>query len=323
MDVGTDWQTYYSLAAGERSAVVYFNKGEFIFYYIFKIFSEKNINPQFFFVLISFVNAALFSNFIRVLRSRYKIPLFWFIFYVFVVSGATHNQLNIIRTFTAIFIFLNAACYRFEGGYTKTIFFVILGFLAHQSFILAVPFLLIPIRTYNWLYRKPTFLIISSSIFYLFVLTPSFSSFILSHFLPFYSKYVDRLSQGLGLSLNFLTKLYYLPFIFFVLFKIKKSNIDIPERLVPYFVIWLLTCMMFLSLYNTSLIFRAYSYFTIFGAFPAAYFIYFSSSLVRNLFLVYFLFPYVVKVFLFPVGEYHYKSILGPICEFSWSMSQC
>lgn len=321
-EVGTDYSSYYSIAE-ENTYWLFERKSEYLYFWLFYAIDYLDLGGQSFFIITSLLNSFLLVNVLAKMNSfGFRVSVLVFIFLVF--SGMYQNQMNGIRTFTAVYAFLNAFMYKIDRKWFAVILFSILGVISHQSFLIVFVFLFLPSSVFLWAANYPVIIFSSSLLGYIFVMTDQAVAYLINTFLPFYSHYVgSRFSEGVSFF-NIFTKLIYLPVFLIFLYGFAENKNLFCRTGKLLIGVWLFTYFMYVSFYSSGLLFRAYHYFSFFSLVPIYYVLVHSVFRVyRYPVMFYLFFLFIFKVFVFPVGEYHYKSIIGPLCEFPWSMPQC
>jgi hypothetical protein len=309
--VGADYGSYIEIFNSSVSIETYYRKGELSFYYLVKVLNYFNAHEQFLFVSTSILSSVMLVNVFRKLKfDGYRLGLLIFCFLV--LTNMLHNQMNVIRTYLAVYAFLNAMLYRVERKWLLTIIFWLFAVMSHQSAWLVTPLIFIPLNVYEWLVKWPKFIYSSFSSLYVFGVPFYFLDFVVLRFAPFYSHYLEVDIGSTGI-LGVLTKVIYLPFhIFFIYLLCSKSII--PKKPVEFMLIgvWLIVANFYFLFLYWGHFFRAYHYFVFFSIIPIYYVAqYFKRKVVMfSLIAVYILAPYLAKVLLFPKGEYTYQSII-------------
>jgi hypothetical protein len=112
----------------------------------------------------------------------------------------------------------------------------------------------------------------------------------------------------------FLTKLYYLPVVFYFYLIYKKTDSDFGRYFHCMIFLFTITYWFFLLALSLGIATRAYYYFIFFYLFPVYYVLHFNYINKRQLdfilILAYVVLPYVFKVTILAKAEFLYKSIL-------------
>jgi len=310
--VGTDYFSYISIVENPEELSKYSYKGEYFFYYLVYFLTSIGFPSQSLFFFTSLLMSVLIVNFFRKLGGGKDLAVLIFTFLF--ITGMYHNQLNGIRTYISVYLFVNALLYRFEGRNKISVSLYLMGVLWHQTIIPFAIFLLIPASLYKSLSEKMLPLYIISTSLFILGVPFYFIEFIVSVFLPFYSHYLEMEMSGASL-LNILSKMYYMPvhFIFIYIYLRNKVNILGKYESVLVFFWSISANFYFLFLYWDNF-FRGYHYFAIFSIVPFYYLIKYFFGKRRKaevlILALYALTPYVFKVIVVPVGEYSYMSII-------------
>lgn len=220
-DVGTDYFSYVDIFYDNERNQLYFNRNEFFFFWLNDALNKMGLPAQSLFLAISFVQASLLFIYLKKIKA-YGISL-WLLFFVFyVVTNIYNNQLNGLRQFVVVSAIPLLTILLFEKRYLR--FLAVLAFVSffHNTawfvLFLAAAFLVrkaISSRLiYLFLVSAIGYLIIGVFIYELVeIILPSYSHYLLSDHADEYS------------ILSFITKLYYLPLIFYFFPYIKKVKV--------------------------------------------------------------------------------------------------
>lgn len=319
-DVGTDYFTYVDVYNKERRLEVYYNKQEYLFYYLLETLKSFKYPEQSLFVFISLIQSVLIVNVFRIIKnSNTQLSLSLLFFLFIVVTNMQHNQMNLLRSYVAVYAFLNAFLYWSSNKKTKALAFFAFAFYWHKTILLVLPLFLINTTTAKFIFKNKF-----KVFFFMFFTCISgfplnFMQVFVETFVPMYSKYVSNeggYGQG-GIELvNLLTKLVYFPVMLFSLLIMEKYKSEIYSNKVELYCcsLWILTYNIFFLFLHTGLIIRLYHLVVFFNIFPIYYVIkYFFDAkkysmitlLLVALFSIYFL-----KVAVFPSNEFLYDSIV-------------
>ena len=324
LGVGTDYEDYISLAAGESPTAVFFKKSELLYYYLINAITITGSPPHLFIVASSLLNTILLFNVFRKLKVHgYQVSVLIILFLI--ITGMYQNQMNAIRNYTAIYAFLNAVIYKSERKTAALLFFSAVGILAHQSYILGLILLSIPSSMLVRIPKSPWFWYLASLVGTLILSQPVTLHFIINSIFPYYSHYLDTNNLSPADPINIATKAYLLPInilFIYTLHSTRSRLSSLEKHLISY---WLLSSWFFLTLFTSGLLFfRAWHYLAFFQIIP----IYYVLTQRKTKQLAPFIFlliitPFLLKVLAFPQGEYHYKTIMGAVCDFPWGAPQC
>lgn len=308
--VGADYFSYRKIYEGEKSLEVFWGNREFFFYYLVKLLRFFGLPAQSLFVSVSFLSSLLLVNSFRILWEK-GFNLASLFFLVFVATGMLHNQLNGIRNYIAVYLFLNAVLYKADGKDFKSYFLYGFSVLWHQSAVFLMPLILVPRSFYMSLYKYLAPVLVAVVFISLSGVLLFFLEYMVEEFFSFYSHYLER--QNKVPIVNYLTKLYYVPIYLVFLYLLWKGRVTLNEFERVLVVFWVLALGVALSLIYSGLFFRAYHYLVFFTVIPM-YFVMRRCERDIHLFLLlvsYLLLPYLLKVTVFATGEYKYVSILG------------
>lgn len=315
--VGTDYFVYKSYYYQPEVLEIYYNKGEYFFYYMYKFIVEYKLGDQSIFYIVTMHNSIIiFFTFYKLRKAGINVAIIFFLF--FTVTGIYHNQMNGLRAYMGVVYFPLIAMMLSEHKYFKSLPFLFLSIISHFSSVMAL--LLYPMS----LLRRNKYLV-----GFVFILSPiAFLLFI--NIVPYvvellFSRYSHYLTGGYskGISIiNFLSKLYYLPlFLMFCFVYLKRRPIAkfLPgskyRTYLEYgILIWAFTYWTIILSLQYGFFFRAQSAFIFFYIFPIYYLIEYlrERGLKYHLVLIllYLIFPYIMKIALFAKAEYTYANYL-------------
>ncbi|HDS1207147.1 TPA: EpsG family protein [Shewanella algae] len=312
--VGTDYFNYRMFYFEPLMLEQFLRKKELFFYFIYNIFVDLDTGPQSIFYFASFLYG--FSLVVFLKKAKSEGLSIWILLFGFLVcTGIYHNQMNGLRNQMAISIFplIFFAVYKRKNITTSLL--VLTSMLWHSSGVVGFVFYF-----FKFLHTKLESKISLIKIFlmslFFYVVLAFFVELLVDLLFPQYSHYIgSSYSEPISL-LNILTKLYYLPVFFYaVLLYSKRTEATISNSIVSFgMFVFAVTYWVVLLMLSYGFMFRVYQMFVFFYIFPIYYLIkYFSikKMYVSNLLLIsYLLFPYILKVIVFPKGEYIYRSYL-------------
>lgn len=309
--VGTDYFNYVRIFNSPEELELYYRKKEFFFYFLVKFLNYLGFPPQSLFVLTSLISALLLVNILRKLNCEgYRLGIL--VFCLVIVTNMLHNQMNIIRTYIAVYAIINVFLYKIEGRWIWSAAFSVLAVTSHQTAYLFIPFLFVPKSVYKYIVNHPVFFYLIGSFIYLIGLPFYLIDMLVSYVAPFYSHYLRGDLDSAGL-VNLLTRAVYFPFHVIFIFLLLSNRVYLRSNIEIFIVaVWLLTANFYLLFMYWGHFFRIYHYFSFFSIVPVYYVLnYLRTHVVLFiLFVSYALLPYIAKVVLFPVGEYKYESFL-------------
>mgnify|MGYP002854845330 CR=1 FL=1 len=207
--VGTDYPAYYGYFDRGTNLALYIRKKEFLFYVIATFIWLSPLPAQTGFFVFGAIQVFFLYKFITKLKFE-RYDLFFLIY--FTCATCFYNQMNALRQFTAMAIFLYAFTFLQEKKILPYIFFVLIASLIHNSAILLL--ILYPVkklfslRNYKF-YIVFLFICIPlmikglDSIITLFVQKTSYASYLTS------SYFLEDNRKGF---INILTKFVFFPF---------------------------------------------------------------------------------------------------------------
>lgn len=307
LNVGTDYSNYLEYFSGKWDVEFFAVRNEYIFSGIIKIFQSIGVYGQFYFYLFAAISVFLYIQIARRVTSSHY-ALFFFLFIT--ISTLFHSQMNGLRQCTAVyFVTLSFIEFIFKRRFVSfCLALIALGF--HASVIALFPFYLF--------IGKLSF---SPSVAKLLVLVTSVLSFCsfddiiisVASLFPQYEHYVESGYFQKEISiLNKLTKIVYLPIYYCSISTLKMNKLNGMEfklfhlGLLAYF----LKNLSLVSILST----RFSYYFLILSIFPIFYYLRAleeKKSKFYVLMCIYILLLYLLKVLLFPSGEYKYNSIFS------------
>lgn len=308
--VGTDYfeykLTYFDLDRVER----FYNKSEYLFYYIFRLVRWSSLGDQAIFYISSIFNTLVIFITVYKLNKRYgyKIIVVFFIF--FTVTNIFHNQMNGIRQYMALGLFPLILMYLYEKSYIRFLLLGLLAFFLHKTslvFILFIPsfiFSRCSKRFQLWSFMIiPLLLMIGGSLF----------QALITEYLPMYRHYLtNEYGQKLPISSLF-SKLYYIPvfIVFWFLYvndKLESVGFGGLSRVLVS--VWCITYWFLILYLDFGFMYRIAMYFVFFYIFPIYWvLIYFykkGNTPCVLFFVMYLLLPYLLKVTLLAKGEFLY-----------------
>ncbi len=315
--VGFDYFVYRGYYAHPDILQIYFNKGEYFFYYVYKFIVKYQLGEQSIFYFAALHNSVIiFFVFYKMRAAKFNVAIIFFLF--FTITGIYHNQMNGLRFYMGLVYFPLIALMLSESKYLRSLPFLFLSIMSHFSTVMIL--LLYPL---SFLRRNSHF------VFLLFILSPvvflvsiGVVPYLVELLLNRYSHYLTGgYSQGISI-VNFLSKLYYLPLFlafFFVYLKRRPISKFVPgssyRNYLEYgILIWAGTYWTIILSLQYGFFFRVQSAFIFFYIFPIYYLIEYCREKGRKyhviFILLYLIIPYVMKVLIFAQGEYTYKNYL-------------
>lgn len=310
-EVGSDYNSYVDIYNISSAQELYKKKNEFAFYYLVKCLNSLGLNYQSLFLTVSFICSALIVNSLRLIRKN-KFDIFVFFICFVLMTNMLHNQMNLLRTYVAVYFFINSFLYKINRKYLIAILCGLMGTLWHQSFFPMMIFLLIPEKIYLLAYSNRVKVYFFSSVFFILGIPFFALDFLVSHFAPFYSHYLknDLMSSSF---INVATKLYFIPAHLIFLHQLSLKKFVINDNCQKIFVaFWVMTANFYLLFFYWGHFFRVYHYFVFFSIVPVYYLMVWTkrSPALFGILVLYLSFPYFLKVLFFPTGEYLYRDVI-------------
>lgn len=311
--VGTDYFSYRDMYLDPTRLDFYFDKGEYLFFYTYKIFSDHRTGSQSYFYFASALNTIVF--FLTLTELKFKGFRPWLVFLIFfTVTGIYHNQMNGVRQYISLMFFPLIMLYSVRNLKIRVLFLICISSLFHSTGVLS---LTIPIFTYlASIKRGAIFLLFLVSPF-LYVFSAELVDEIVSTVFPFYEHY---LSNQYGEARDFssiISKLYYLPlFIMFWLYYLRNdADCSYDSKLMKVgILIWASSYWMILLYLYFGFFYRIASVFVFFYIFPIYYLLHRSIGKRKYMefafWTVYICAPYIAKVTFLARGEFLYHIYL-------------
>ncbi|WP_180177237.1 EpsG family protein [Acinetobacter sp. YH12039] len=309
--VGTDYKAYKSMYY-DNDFSLYLIKGEF---FLIKVIELAKIlgDPQFIFVIFSFLISLSFFYSLFLLRNLGFSPWLIFLLY-FLVTGLYQTSFNVLRQ-SLVFSFLILLIYwvvkRENFKFFVSLF--LLGFIhktAYLYLVLFVFFKKIPSKKYIF------YIFLGSMFFYALFNQKLLISYILnvpliSSLTGNYTYYIDTDFFDAGKISSILPKLYYTPLFFcFWFFYLRSKKVDVFFDFLIF--IWSLTYFMFFQMLYIEIYFRLWNMFSFLCIFPIYYIfqvLYRKNIWLLGILVLYLFVPFFIKVFIFPSAEYKYNYI--------------
>lgn len=301
--VGTDYNTYYNYFF-DQGHLLHKEKGEFLYFYLVELVIFFG-DPQLQFFLVSIIQGILFFYLLFLLKIRgYKSWLIYMVY--FLCTGIYNNQMNGLRQFICIYIFLINSIIIYDKRFLSFSINSFVSLYIHFSSVFSNIILLllsfVKGRNNKWF----LFLIFNLSFFFYL---PSYKDLIFELMTKFdirYLMYMDsEFSDNIEIA-SILTKFYYTPVIFlFWFYYLNDKNED--DFLSFMILIFSLTYFLFLQSIDFSLMARIWQYMNFFLVFPIYYVVKKSIGVTRLFIILYLAFFYMVKVLFFSTAEYDYS----------------
>lgn len=306
--VGTDYQSYYQMGAGVHSMYYLQNRSEFLFVILARFVQKLGV-PQLLFLFVGVVQMTFLMLIVRDVN-RINLKLHQFFYLYFTLSLAFFNQFNLIRQYIAVYIVVYALLKLMQNRVLPFIILVVVASLFHSSAIFFLAFILLR----RLLERRYSPLVVTITLMFLMILSTLNLNNLWFKLLSFtkYANYITSNYMGRMAFRGVLTKLPKLAIVIFAANSIKTGELDEKRN-------WLLnmsylSCAVLIMSFSASVVWRFYQYFDLFLVFPVMFLFEDKSKNKINAFIwLALLFMLIVKIVLFPEGEYLYNSIIGGI----------
>lgn len=316
-NVGTDYQSYLTIFSYGPSLEYYKDvKKEYGFYYMVKSLKNIGLDGQDFFYVFYLLTSLLFFKFTSLL-SKKNVTVIIFLFIT--VSSLFHYQLNGLRQCTAVFFVSLSALYYYKRRFTLFIILFVMGVLMHKSAIMVLPILfLIDKVRFSW--STLYYIVIFSAFVSLISFDEAFDKFLSLigglKYLDDYTRYSDGSDYVQDISLlNKITKLVYLPFYLYIikLYNRKKNSYKLSSYELSLFYLGVFSYIFRNVLLISSVTNRLGLFFTLLSIIPLYFLInelIVSKKRISTLIvIIVFSIFYLLKIIVFPVEVYDYKSI--------------
>ena len=232
--VGSDYPTYYSLFRTNNTGL-YQKNYEYGFVFICDIIEKLNLPAQSGFFIIAFIDIFFFCLFITKFNFQ-RLDIFLLIYFCCATSFI--NQLNALRQYAAMNIFLLAFYYLYKKQVIKFLILILLACMFHRSAIILT--LLYPLRI---LFNKDSKYLLIFEIFAGIIICIKGIDFIIIRIVQFtpYVHYLNSeyfLESNLASFLNTVTKLIYVPFYLRALKFYSQFNIQLYIRSNFFKIFW-------------------------------------------------------------------------------------
>lgn len=307
-NVGTDYESYYWIFTNTDALELYYRKGEYLFYYIVYSLNYIGISGQQIFIVIAFFYSVMLFKVLSYIDKRNTLL---FILLYITVSTVFHNQMNGIRQYMAVYLITLQMIFLLKKNYLISTLLLFASYFIHNScllFVFLIPVMLLMI----YKVRSPKLIILIllvSSLVSLFSFEDKIKDLI--YLSPEYRHYVesDYLSD---MSLKGkITKLIFVPIYVYAILTVYKSN-QLNEYESKLFLLGIYSFIFRTLFLVTSVTNRLGYYFLILSIFPLFFLLrYLKVEQRKRIFIIisyFFILQYLVKVLLFPVGEYSYDS---------------
>ena len=305
--VGTD---YFSYMFHFMDNGGYFErKGDYLFATFVKFCNYIGMGGQGIFFALSLIWIIILLYVMQRIVGSKNIYIYFFVFVVY--SGVFHNQMNIIRQYSAVYLLTLGGCFLYQKRYLFSIVLFVAMCFVHSSSIALIPFIFIVylflsrVKKRFWLYMY----VVCSIYFSIF-----FSIDFVVVFIPYFNQYADYL-KGDGIEavdlMGRVTKYIYIPLVLYSIHLFPRMNLN--EFQKQFFVTGICAYSLKLAVLSMSLIGRLGRYYEILACIPIVFLLIHLKNHSRGsrfiLILLYLFLPYFMKVVFFAVREYTYNSV--------------
>lgn len=310
-NVGTDYFSYISIYNDPSALDYYARKYEYGFYYVVVLLKEFDFDAQSLFVVVGFIQTALFINFIRIsFKKESYVGLALIFTFFFFTTNVFHNQMNVIRAYVSVLCFLNSIIYLRSGSAFLSFLFFILGACWHKSIIFTLPLYFIGSGLSIWLINRALRVFLASFIIFGSGVLYNFIGVIVEVIAPMYKHYLTSKERSISFLL-ILTKLYYYPFYIVFIYHLRKFDVSKFNKIdIALISTWLLTINSVLFIFYFARFNRVFYFFSPFLFVPFYYLYVMKKPFWVFLGLIFTFAAYFAKVVIFPTAEFSYESII-------------
>lgn len=312
--VGTDYFSYQNIYNNANELDTFYQNKDYLFYGYMRLYQLTGWGFKGFIALTALLQSLLVFVIVFQLWKNYGYSLVLVFFLFWVVTNLFHTQMNIIRASFSIYLFAISILYKFRGKLLLSFILMVAALGFHRSALIGFCFLVIPDKMYFFACKHAFKIYVLTFLLFLFSYLQQIIYYIVQNLFPYYSHYLSSFDESSVSIMNVLTKMYWIPFnlLFLILLRLKVFVIKDNER--KLIGMWALTVNVYLLMLSFDFISRVNYYFVIFYIIPIIYVIKYT---VKNryfvclyLSLLYCFIPYLLKVILFPIAEFYYKSYL-------------
>lgn len=307
-NVGTDYFSYYLTFTDENSLQLYYNKGEYLFFYFVYFLNKINIYGQNIFIILAFLNSVMLFKILSYIDKKNSLL---FVLLFITVSTIFHNQMNGIRQNVVVYIITLMMITIFRGQYKLSIILIVISYYIHNSallFVLIVPVLLVLVNKVRS-DKIIIYILLVSSFISLFSFENKIKDIL--YLFPDYQHYAEsEYLKDISVK-GKITKLAYMPIYIYAV-----KTVYVLRKLNKYDMNLFLLGIYSLTFQNlclaTSVTNRLGTYFRILSILPLFYLLRYlkkeNKKVILILVLYFLVAQYLTKVIVFPVGEYSYDS---------------
>lgn len=308
--VGTDYPNYYSMSiSGDTTRIIYYaKKGEVLFSYLIQI-TQFIGEAQFIFFFSALIQMSMVFIAFHFLKAE-GFKVYDMLFLYFALLNSYFSQFNGMRNYIAVDICIVSFLLIAKGKFFLPMILTLIATLFHTTAWGILPIQLI---FFFWVKKK---LFINRQLYFLLLLISFFMYFIdlqaiIDEILRITDFYAHFIGRGYVQKMNFvniLTRILKLiPFIY-VVCKIKIHVLSNFEK--NLLTLGYASSVIMVLQFSSSLINRLYYYFDFFLMIPfLIYFKYSCKVREKSYIFLYLMTCLLVKLLLFPSGEYLYQSI--------------
>lgn len=303
--VGTDYDSYYSLAEGVKNSGWMLERSEFLFVGLIELV-KKTGYPQLLFFVTGFIQVTFLTLIAYEFKKMgYKMHHYFFLY--FALSLTFFNQFNIIRQYIAVYIVVYAIMKLIDDKKVTFISLIVLASLFHSSAIYFIFFIFLRKLLKKKYSMRLIFLITGLLLILYFVDTQKYIDLLLSY--TSYSNYIEGNYSGRMRIDGVITKLPKLAITLVSSYLISKS--DLSEKELQLTNLGYLGMFALIMTFSSTVIWRLYQYVDLLIIFPVL--ILFSKKEYKNIKIMIagiLLIILIIKIVFIPRGEYLYNSIL-------------
>lgn len=308
--VGTDYFSYLDIFSNENVLYKYFLKKEYLFYY-FVNYLKFIQNKQWLFFFIAIIENYIFYKLLIYLKKERIIENTSLFVFIFLTYGTTfYNQMNGIRQYFNVYLLTYLVIFGYEKRYLKYLIVIVIGMNIHASFIIFLPIVIL-VNIVKKISLKKILIILLMVVIFNFLplndILKKIATFSKRYHHYIYSEYFEKVPLK-----GKITKIIYIPFYIQATTCLKNDKKILANNKLFFLKFGLISFSIKIFCLHSGAFNRIGESFGILILFPIYYLLEYSKkkkkifTFIILFFLIIYLF--IVKVFLFPSGEYLYRS---------------
>lgn len=305
--VGTDYYSYKKIYEEHYVLDRFYNVGEYLFYYFIIFFSKYIKNGQFLFFIDAIIKVFIFWIIMKKTISNKYSYIFLFLYLCY--STIFYNQMNIIRSYTAVYFFTLGIIYLIKNQSKMFLLLLGIGNFIHKSCLYMLGIFFINIKIKKNIDKRKLYIFLLLGLIVAFLPLKEMIRNIAVKIIPTYSHYFSSQYYENEMNLiNQISRVIWMPFYLNSGILIKN---DVEGKLIKYGI---LGYFIYLFTIAVPIFSRLAVYFSILRIYPIYYLIIYylkNNKTIKLLFLISLIIVFIIlKILIFPKGEYLYNSIL-------------